>query len=277
MKIKNRYSKTLGPRSAHLITTLYDKGKTIFRLRDAQAVLGLSPVSTRSFVRKMADRGVASRIKGGLYQLVPFELGHESHYSGNPLLIARELMNGRNYYLSHSTAMEIHGMVTQPQLVVNVSGPTIRPPAVIQGVQYRFVSCKSSLFFGITDHWVTKQEKVKVSDLERTVIDGLKHPKYCGGITEIVKGVLIQREALNVSKLVGYAVRLGVDAVKRRLGYILETLKIGTENDLETLRAKLPATYSLLDPVLPVEGKYLKRWGLRLNVNREGLLHVAET
>ena len=277
MKKNNIYSKTLGPRSAHLVTTLYDKGQTIFRLKDAQAVLGLSPVSTRSFVRKMADRGVASRIKGGLYQLVPFELGHESHYSGNPLLIARELINGENYYLSHATAMEIHGMVTQPQLVVNISVSDLRPPAVIQGVRYRFISCKPSAFFGITDHWVTKQEKVKVSDPERTIIDGLKHPKYCGGISEIVKGLVIQRQILNISKLIGYAVKLDVDAVSRRLGYILEILEIDAGNELEMLRSKLPVTYSLLDPVLPVEGKYLKRWGLRLNVNREELLHVAET
>jgi predicted transcriptional regulator of viral defense system len=173
--------------------------------------------------------------------------------------------------------MEIHGMVTQPQLVINVSASTLRPPALIQGVQYRFISCKSGLFFGITDHWVTKQEKVKVSDPERTIIDGLKHPKYCGGITEIVKGMLIHGQALNIPRLIEYAVQLDVDTVNRRLGYILETLEIGTEKDYETLRSKLPVAYSLLDPVLPAEGKYLKRWGLRLNVNREELLHVAET
>jgi predicted transcriptional regulator of viral defense system len=277
MNSNHTFTKTLGPRSAHLITTLYENGKTIFRLKDAQAVLGLSPVSTRSFVRKLADRGIASRIKGGLYQLVPFELGHESHFSSNPLLIGRELMKDQSYYFSHATAMEIHGMVTQPQLVFNVSSSALHSPTVIQGIKYRFVFCKSSSFFGITDHWVTKQEKVKVSDPERTVIDGLKQPKYCGGITEIVKGILIQRQILNVSKLISYAVRLNVAAVNRRLGYILETLGIGSENDIEILRSKLPLTYSILDPVLPAEGKYLKRWGLRLNVNREELLHVADT
>ena len=62
----------------------------------------------------------------------------------------------------------------------------------------------------------------------------------------------------------------------RRVGYILETLGIGSENDIEILRSNLPETYSILDPVLPAEGKYLKRWGLRLNVNREELLHVAD-
>ena len=39
--------------------------------------------------------------------------------------VAREIMHGEDYYLSHATAMEIHGMTTQPQLVVIVS--TLKP------------------------------------------------------------------------------------------------------------------------------------------------------
>jgi predicted transcriptional regulator of viral defense system len=31
----------------------------------------------------------------------------------------------------------------------------------------------------------------------------------------------------------------------------------------------LTATYHLLDPVLPAEGKFLSRWRLRLNVSPE--------
>jgi hypothetical protein len=37
--------------------------------------------------------------------------------------LARELFNGKNYYLSHGTAIEIHGMVTQPQFVIHVATP----------------------------------------------------------------------------------------------------------------------------------------------------------
>ena len=45
---------------------------------------------------------------------------------GNPLVVAREMMRGEDYYLSHATAMEIHGMTTQPQLVVIAARCSIR-------------------------------------------------------------------------------------------------------------------------------------------------------
>jgi predicted transcriptional regulator of viral defense system len=59
--------------------------------------------------------GVATRIKPGLFILVPYKLGKEKEYMGKPLVVARELMSGKDYYLSHGTSMNIHGMVTQPQ------------------------------------------------------------------------------------------------------------------------------------------------------------------
>jgi len=39
----------------------------------------------------------------------------------------------------------------------------------------------------------------------------------------------------------------------------------------------LTATYVRLDPVLPAEGKRLRRWRLQLNVDREELLAVLGT
>ena len=120
------------------------------------------------------NRGVAARLKPGLFILVPFELGREREYMGNPFIVARELAGGKDYFLSHGTAMEIHGMVTQPQLVVHVTTPAQRRPIRIMGTEFRFIASAKDGFFGLTDHWVTKQEKVRISDPERTILDGLR-------------------------------------------------------------------------------------------------------
>jgi predicted transcriptional regulator of viral defense system len=136
---------------------------------------------------------VAARLKPGLYVLVPFELGRARQYAGNPLVVAQEIMNGHDYYLSHSTAMEIHGMKTQPQMVVMVTTPAPRR-SLMAGVEFRFVRCQREHLFGLTEHWVTKHEKVRVSDPERTIIDGLKQPEHCGGLTEVAKGLWMRRQ-----------------------------------------------------------------------------------
>jgi predicted transcriptional regulator of viral defense system len=256
---------------------LHERSRAVFHLEDVRDITGLSEASARSFVRKLVDRGVAARLKPGLYVLVPFELGRERQYPGNPLVVAREIMHGKDYYLSHATAMEIHGMTTQPQLVVIVTTPVLRRSLTALGVEFRFVHCQRRHLFGLTEHWVTKQEKVRVSDLERTIIDGLKQPEHCGGLTEVAKGLWMRRQDMNVSRLVQYARRIGVGAVVRRLGFLLETYGMAAASNLDRLRSGLTATYVRLDPVLPAEGKRLRRWRLQLNVDPEELRAVVRT
>ncbi|MBI2526661.1 MAG: hypothetical protein HYV93_11815 [Candidatus Rokubacteria bacterium] len=41
-----------------------------------------------------------------------------------------------------------------------------------------------------------------MSDLERTVIDGLHRPEYCGGLTEVATGLWLPREKVDVRRLV---------------------------------------------------------------------------
>ena len=277
MRTNSTSPKTLGPQAANLVTLLHERNRAVFRLEDVRKITGLREASARSFVRKLVNRGVAARLKPGLFVLVPFELGKERQYLGSPLVVAREIMNGEAYYLSHATAMEIHGMLTQPQLVVTVTTPQPRRSATTLGVEFRFVRCQRRHLFGLTEHWVTKQEKVRVSDPERTIIDGLKQPEYCGGVTEVAKGLWMRRQDLTVARLVGYAKRIGVGAVLRRLGFLLETYQMAGAPDLERLRSSLTATYVRLDPVLPPEGKRLRRWRLQLNVDPQELRAVAGT
>lgn len=56
---------------------------------------------------------------------------------GHPWLVAKALAGGKHYYLSHGTAMEVHQMVTQPQLVVYVT--TVKPlrSRSIMGTEFR--------------------------------------------------------------------------------------------------------------------------------------------
>jgi len=272
MHYKSHKLKTLGPQAAHLVAMLYEQNRPMFRLKEVQKILHLDEASSRSFVRKLVNRGIITRLKPGLFVLIPFELGQECEYMGNPLLVAREIMGGKDYYLCHGTAMEIHGMVTQPQLVVYVATLKSRRPVNVLGTEFRFIHSQKKFFFGLSDHWVTKQEKVRVSDLERTVIDGLKQPGYCGGLTEVAKAFWIRHQDMNISRLIEYAVKISVGAVIRRLGFLLELYNIGTPEDKKFLHSCVTETYVRLDPLLPSEGKFLRRWRLQLNVSPEELL-----
>ncbi len=88
--------------------------------------------------------------------------------------------------------------------------------------------------FGATPTLVDQHEKVMVSDLEKTVIDGLGRPDYSGGIAEVAKGIWMRRRDLNPKKLIDYSTCLGIGAVVRRLGYLMEVYEMAPT---ETVRS----------------------------------------
>ena len=227
----NKQPKTLGSEAGNLVTELHERGKTIFCYTDVVDITGLNSKSSRSLVGRMVERGVTTRLKPGLFILVPFEMGREREYLGNPYVVARELTGTPDYYISHSSAMAIHQMVTQPQFVVFATTPKFLRPRHVLGTEFRFVRCKPENLFGIISHWVTKTDKIQVSDLERTVIDGLKQSEHCGGFSEVAKGFWMRRDEISPHRLVDYALRLDVGAVIRRLGFLFELFEIDAPHD----------------------------------------------
>lgn len=273
----NIHPKTLGTQAGSLVTELHERGKTIFSYSEVREIKKSNAKTARSLVGRMVERGVATRLKPGLFILVPFEMGREREYLGNPYVAARELAGTPDYYISHASAMEIHQMVTQPQLVVFVTTPKFLRPHFVLGTEFRFIRCNTANLFGIISHWATKTDKIQVSDLERTVIDGLKQSEHCGGFSEVAKGFWMRKEDIDPQRLVDYALRLDVGAVIRRLGFLLELFEVDAPRDLDRLKEKLSSTYAILDPMLPNEGKLLSRWRLKLNIRPEEIQAVVRT
>jgi predicted transcriptional regulator of viral defense system len=259
---------------ANLLMALYDSGRTTFTTAEAAEITRLTVPLASSLLHKARKRGLVSQLKRGLFVIVPPELGSSPEYTGNPYLVARYLAGDAPYFLSHASAMELHRMVTQPQFVTFISSTKRIPKQTLHGTQFRFVLLKPKDFFGTTKHWVTKQESVDISDLERTVLEGLRHPEYCGGITDVAKGLWMRHADVSVPKLLEYVRRLRVGSVSRRLGYLLELFGIANEAELQSLRTSLTATYIPLDPSVPREGSHLAKWRLQLNIPAEELLAV---
>jgi predicted transcriptional regulator of viral defense system len=278
MRIKyNTSVRTVGGQTAQLLASLYDRSQTTFTLADVEHITGLRGVSARTLIHKASKRGLFSRLKPGLFVVVPPELGSTVEYTGNPYLVARRLAGDAPCFISHASAMEIHRMVTQPQLAVFASSTKRIANRTVHGTEFHFVFIKSNHFFGTTKHWATKQEWVEISGLERTILDGLRQPEYCGGVTEVGKGLWMRRENIQVSKLVDYAFRLGVGAVIRRLGYLLELYGLAPATELARLQKTLTPTYVPLDPMLPKEGSHVARWRLQVNIPVQELKGVRET
>lgn len=272
----NQY-KTLGPVSSYLIRELKRANKNIFHIRDTQAVLNKSAKVTADFLSELVKRGIISRLKPGLFLIIPLEA--DRNYLENWHIIARELIKPHHYYISHYSAMAIHGLTTQPVLKVFITSSKREKNRLISGVEFLFIYTKPSNFFGIEEKWITKQEKIKVSDLEKTLIDALMRSGLCGGISEIAKGIWLRKNRINYERLLKYCKRIKVKAVSKRLGFILQTLNLADKNILAELKdyIKNSKTYVPLDPALKKQGKYLSQWRLLVNFNPEELKSIIWT
>jgi predicted transcriptional regulator of viral defense system len=77
--------RTIGPQTARLLDGLYDRSATTFTLADVQAITGLRSELATGLVNKAIHRGVFSRLKGGLYAIVPPELAGKFRIRGQPV------------------------------------------------------------------------------------------------------------------------------------------------------------------------------------------------
>jgi predicted transcriptional regulator of viral defense system len=277
MNGKYNPTKTLGRQTSSLFVELNERGKATFTLRDVEDITGLRGSSARTLILKAERRGLVTRLRPGLYTLVPFELGRTTEYVGDPYLIAKELCHGHRYFLSHASAMELQRMVTQPQLTIYVSTSLPKRPQHIHGHEYRFVALRPEQFFGLSEIWISKQQAVKISDKERTIIDGLRQPEYTGGIPEVAKALWMTRGEVKLTRLLDYAHRFHSGALVRRLGFLLELYKLAPGAELARLRRKLTATYDRLDPTLPKSGPFHSRWRLQLNIDKAELEAIPHT
>lgn len=276
----NHLPKSLGPKSARMIASLYDANKLLFTVADAAQITGLHGNALNVFLGRLAKKGIITKLKAGLFNIVPAELGSEQVFISNPALVAKGIVHQKgltdnDYYISYGSAFELHQMVTQPQLSMYCS---VTKPLVtenIHGTEIIFILIQKKQIFGIEKFWLNKNEFVYVSDIERSILDGLKNPKHCGGIIEVAKALWIKKDIIDVKKLMNYAFLLDVGVVYRRLGFLLELFQVGDIQTRGLLEKKLTKTYSLLDPNLFEEGKFNSKWKLRLNIKPDEIKNAV--
>ncbi len=271
------YSKSLGDTEARLLSSLAAKDKAVFTLPEAQEAAGVSDYAIRLILSGLVKKKWLIRLTSGKYLIIPLEAGAEGEHTENWFVIAKNLIEPKPYYISHYSALDIHEMVTQPVMTVYISSPIRRIPKNILGATFRFIYTKSEDLWGLEDVFVTQSQQVRTSDLERTIIDCLDRPDLCGGISEAAKGIWTKRNEIDYKKLVDYTLRRGRKSVIKRLGFLLETYSLGSEDVISRLQKEITKSYTLLDPSLPVSGKFKSSWKVRANIEPEELIEITKT
>ncbi len=133
----------------------------------------------------------------------------------------------------------------------------------IENHLYRVIPTKEEDFWGIEQRFFN-EIPFQVTNLERTLLDGLRLPQYCGGFQEVLFGFEQAVSRLQKDVLLDYA-KLCSIVTQKRLGWILEKLSRFPELQ-EQLHPKNSNTYDRLDPQGERRGSQNLRWKLIENI-----------
>jgi predicted transcriptional regulator of viral defense system len=206
------------------------------------------------------------RIRRGLYAAVPRATKPED-LTVDPLLIAAKVAD--DAVLAYRTALEHYGKTYSTyNECIALSEHAVRPFA-FRGQRFRTVPfpCtagrKTPIQYGLLP-----QERqgiaIRVTTLERTLVDLLDRPDLGGGWEEVWRS-LEQVEFFAIDQVVNYAQRLGNATTTAKVGFFLEQHReslMVEDQHLQPLRRLSPKQPHYMDPQDPTKGRLVAGWNL---------------
>ncbi len=257
----------LGQAERHVLDILSQLGKPVIHTDDLERALGFSRPIANLMLSRLCKKGWLQRLLPGSYRIVP--LGSQS---ANPVpedawAIAADLF--APCYISGWTAAE-HWELTEQifnSTVVFTAKKQRQKELLVAGLKYRIKKIALDDIFGIKKIW-SNNTQIQIADIHRTIIDALDDPESAGGgrhTLDIVKEYFQHKEA-NPEVLCEYAEKLGHGAVFKRLGLLVDQLRLFPQPLLERLHSHIKTGIINLDPHGPDTGPIITKWGIRVNI-----------
>lgn len=264
--------------SSDFLNALISRKKDFFTLKEAADILSGKDYSTvRKLLSDMTKRGLVMRIKDGLYHRIPYEQPPDQYFP-NWHLTAEAMTHPKEYYIGFYSALDIHGLITQPSMVEQVvTWERVKPKLQqVNSVRFEFITLNQDRFFGYRKHWIDDFHKINCSDLEKTFLDCLYIPNYAGGITEITKALYKIRKKLQPEKFQDYLEKFNSQVVFKRLGFILDQLMLFPELQ-NFISGTISTSFAPLEPSLHMQGNFSSRWRIVDNIDFTTVIDSIKT
>jgi len=192
-----------------------------------------------------------------------------------------------NCYFSHYTAMYLHdlteqvpktvyvnqeqpaksrseGAITQDRIDMAMRRPVRVSGNVVQHEDYRIylLNGKNTGNLGVVEMDSPEGARIRVTDVERTLIDVTVRPVYGGGAFEVLKAYKLARPKVSVNKLAATLKKLDyIYPYHQAIGFYLERAGVYTESSIALLR-KFDFKYDFYLTHQIKEKAYSERWRL---------------
>ena len=263
------------------------------------------PAHLTKLLIKMLEEGMLCKLARDHYHIIPAKEDPET-YIPDSNQVAKYIMQDKEYYIGYASAMRIHKLSFQSTLNLangNLANDNLAngdksklnesklnesklkeyvvtkiqmKPAIriILGIPFQFVQQDTNRFFGFSSIWINQLEEAMVSDLEKTIVDIAAKPEYCDGIAEVANAIYQANDRTNHDKLFYYFARYKNKSAKKRFLFLTDLLGLEWTREHERMMKELGTGSSLLDPSAPNQGRNIKKFGLKINVDPN---HIKKT
>ncbi len=242
------------------------RGGLVTTERSAE-LLGVGANVASLTLGRLARRGWLTRVRRGLYLILPLEAGREGTAIEDPWVLARELYSP--CYIGGWTAAEHWGLTEQLfRTTFVVTSANIRHSReTFVGAEFHLTRGTKERVAQVGQVW-RGGERIAVSDRERTIADALANPTWVGGIRHLVEILRTYRDMKewNPSRLIERLEEIGSGASFKRLGYLAETVLESDPYLVDEALARRTSGVVKLDPAIAKRGPINTRWGLSVNV-----------
>jgi len=219
---------------------LKESSLAVFTITDLRRITGTSRKIAYVYLNRMLKRGLVNRVEKGRFTVC-----------SDPFLVSTQLVYPS--YISFISALFLHGKTTQTINEILVATPKRKRSIQSFGMRIRFIKLNPKLIFGFKK--VKKGNSfIFLAELEKAIIDSLYLPRYCP-MSEVFSAL----KDADIERALEFASKLQIEAVNRRLGYMLDLL--GIKADLK-IKSKTPYK---LNPAIKTLGFFDSRWRLYVN------------
>ena len=239
----------------------------LVRTERAAELLGVKANVASLTLGRLVRRGWLSRVRRGLYLILPLETGQEGTAIEDPWILADELYSP--CYIGGWTAAEHWGLTDQlfRETFVVTSANFRRSPEVLLGAEFHLTHGTHERVSQVGQVW-RGGERISVSDRERTIADALANPNWVGGVRQLIEILCTHRESeqWNAKRLLERVGEVGSGAAFKRLGYLIDTVLKPDPHIVNEAYARRTSGIVKLDPAIHERGPISTRWGLSVNV-----------
>jgi len=235
----------------------------VIHVDDVVSTLQLDRTGAAQRLSRWAQQGWLRRVGTGAYVAASLNTLGSDRVLDDPWVIVPALFAPA--YIAGRTAAEHWDLTEQifKDIFVMTSQAVRQKRQERHGALFSLKHIDERKIFGTKNVW-RHHTRVPVADVHRTIIDMLDDPAIGGGIQHVTDclAVYLRRDDRDDKKLIDYAVCLGNGAVFKRLGFLAERLRDGTE--LASLcEQHLSGGHAKLDPAQG-EAVVVTKWRLRM-------------